>query len=512
MKGFRERKGRRIRAGFWMGLVISCSFFALIFTGCDKSKDKEAEGLKDTEQAEEEAPIIVIRSEDINFDVEIDRQEEPKEEEEQEEGFVYEEILDFENRIFSKETEDLDQAVLTFAGDICFAESYSNMNEFYNRGGNISGVIEDSILSGLKGSDIFMVNNEFPYSNRGTPTAGKKFTFRARPESVSNLKDMGADIVSLANNHAYDYGKDALIDTMDTLSGAGIPFVGAGNDITEAMMPVYYKINGRTIAFTSATQIERTGNPDTREATEDSPGVLRTLNSSKMVECIKEAAENSDFVIVYVHWGSENTDLVDESQKKLAADYAAAGADLIIGDHSHCLQGIDYVGGVPVFYSLGNFWFNSRTIDTGYARVTLDTSQDKEEVEIKSFEFIPCIQRGCHTRLASDEDKVRILSYLQGISNYAEIGEDGFITQSDKNHNIQNGQNTSPSKEFLQPTPDPEAQEADPASLIPGMELLVPDPELLMQIQAAQEQAAQAAASQEEVPGNEASEEEGAGE
>ncbi len=464
-------------------ISVLCILSVLFLTGCDlvddvsdklfpeKKAEEDSESGPD-EGGKESAPIIVINSEDIKVEFTADVTPTPEPD-----PFVYEEIYDDENKTYSKEAKSLDEAVLTFIGDISFAEGYSNMNALYKESDRILGCIRPDVLEGLKDSDIFMANNEFPYSDRGSAREGKMFTFRAKPGSVSYLHDMEVDIVSLGNNHAYDYGPDALLDTFDILNEARIPYVGAGRNIDEAMKPVYYKVNGKTIAYTSATQIERTGSPDTKEATADSPGVLRTLDSSKMVKCIQEASANSDFVIVYVHWGSENTDLVDDSQKKLARDYVSAGADLIIGDHSHCLQGIDYVDGVPVIYSLGNFWFNSRTIDTGYVRVILDTSGN--EVSIKSFEFVPCIQRGCHTYLADESEKQRILEYLQGISNYALVSPDGHIERSDENHNKQNGANTSPSREFIRKTDEEQEPDAEPVAPDPMAELLLQQQALL---------------------------------
>ncbi|HAG69338.1 MAG TPA: capsule biosynthesis protein [Lachnospiraceae bacterium] len=462
---------------FMLKLWGLCALMSAALTGCgviDEAKaflfpQEEAETVAEAAfTMEEDAPVIVIDSSELNFDITVDREPTPTPT-----PFVYEEIRDDVNKIYSRETADPEEVTLTFVGDISFAEGYANMGVLYGEPDRIKGCIKPEVLSGLD-SDIFMANNEFPYSSRGSASPGKKFTFRAKPESVSYLTDMKVDIVSLGNNHAYDYGAEALSDTIDILNGAGIPFVGAGKNLEEAMKPVYFKVNGRTVAYTSATQIERLGNPDTKEATEDSPGVLRTFEPSKMVSCIQNAAQNSDFVVVYVHWGSENTDLVDDSQKKLAKEYVAAGADLIIGDHSHCLQGIDYIEGVPVIYSLGNFWFNSRTLDTGYIKAALDTSQ--EEVTLKTLEFVPCIQTGCHTYLADEGEKARILEYLQGISFYAQISEEGLITASDSNHNIQNGANTSPSRKFLEENKEPEPEPA-----------LDPLTELLLQQQAAAE-------------------------
>ena len=90
-----------------------------------------------------------------------------------------------------------------------------------------------------------MLNNEFPYSTGGAPLEGKMYTFRAAPESAAYLKDIGTDIVSLANNHCYDYGPVALKDTFDTLRDISMPYVGAGENITEAVKPAYFKCNGK---------------------------------------------------------------------------------------------------------------------------------------------------------------------------------------------------------------------------------------------------------------------------
>ena len=90
-----------------------------------------------------------------------------------------------------------DQTVsVVFAGDILFDESYAIMASMKQRGGRIEDGISEGLLKRLRAADIFMVNNEFPYTDRGTPTAGKTFTFRARPEYASYLLDMGADLVS----------------------------------------------------------------------------------------------------------------------------------------------------------------------------------------------------------------------------------------------------------------------------------------------------------------------------
>lgn len=326
-----------------------------------------------------------------------------------------------ENNIYAKDAEDSDQVTITFAGDILFDENYAIMGNVAGNGNIANGVLP-SLIAEMKSADIMMLNNEFPYSDGGAPLEDKQFTFRAKPATVSYLNDMGVDIVSLANNHAYDYGEPAFMDTMKVLEEAGITYVGAGRDLQEARRPVYYIINNIKIAIVAATQIERLDNPDTRGATDSSAGVFRCWNGDDLLETVREARANSDFVIVYLHWGTENVAETDWAQEKQAAEVVAAGADLIIGAHPHCLQRISIVQGVPVMYSLGNFWFNSRTIDTGMIKVTLNQNG------LQSYQFIPCKQTSSQTMLLQGEEKKRVIDYMQGLSGGVHIDEDGYVT------------------------------------------------------------------------------------
>jgi len=328
-----------------------------------------------------------------------------------------------ENRIYAMPTISADEITLAFAGDVSFAEEYTNMGTLRQRGGNIRSCFDEFILKEMQDADIFMLNNEFPYTDRGTPTDGKTYTFRAKPESVKHLYDMGVDIVSVANNHVYDYGELSLLDTLTTLEAAAMPYVGAGRDIEEAIKPVYFVANDYKIAYVSATQIEQGDYPDTKGAGENSAGVFRCWNPEKLYEVVGEAKKNSDFVVVYIHWGTELSETLHWAQPDQAAGLVEAGADLIIGDHPHCLQEIAYIDDVPVVYSMGNFWFNSKTQDTGIFKATID------ENGIKSLQFVPAIQSNCSTTIASDSYRQRILDYIQSLSPTINIDRQGYITK-----------------------------------------------------------------------------------
>lgn len=325
--------------------------------------------------------------------------------------------------IYEKETVSPDKVTLSFAGDISFAEGYANMGYYHRHGDDISQCVAPELIARMDGADIMMVNNEFAYSKRGAPLAGKTFTFRARPETAGNLGKLSVDIVSLANNHVYDYGEEAFLDTLDTLEQHKIPYVGAGRNREEAKKIVYFCANGMKIAYVGATQVERSY-VFTKEATDTAPGVLRTYDPEVFLDVIKKAKETSDFVVVYVHWGTEGSSRFEEDQQLLGHQYIDAGADLVIGDHPHCLQGVEYYKGAPIFYSLGNFWFNSKTQSTGLAEVDISSKG------IQEFRFVPCLQHGCRTDLVGDPaKKQQMFYYLESISANAEIDENGVIRE-----------------------------------------------------------------------------------
>ncbi len=337
---------------------------------------------------------------------------------------LYNEALQKGENVYLVNCEDSERVTFAFAGDILLDDEYAMMFHYRTRGSDINDTFSADLLERMRRADVFMLNNEFPFSTRGEPTEGKTFTFRANPANVDMYELLGVDIVSLANNHAYDFGEEALLDTFATLEEAGIPYVGAGRNIEEARKPVYFIANGVKIAVVSATQIERNAVPDTKEATASSPGVLRCMDPEALLEVISEAGENSDFVILYIHWGTESQAETDWLQDKQAPVYAEAGVDLIIGDHPHCLQKLDSESGVPVVYSLGNYWFNSKTQNTCLVEVGIR----KEGMEY--LRFIPCVQENCRTRQLEGAEKDEVLNYMRGLSPGVSIDDEGYVTFS----------------------------------------------------------------------------------
>lgn len=329
-----------------------------------------------------------------------------------------------ENHILAWESTQTDTVTFGFIGDILFDDEYAIMANLLRRGATIDNGISGELLTRLQGVDVLVANNEFPFTERGTPTEGKTYTFRADESTAAYLHDIGVDVAVLANNHIYDFGETGLLDTLDVLEKAGIPGIGAGRNLKEASAPLYFIVNDMKIAIIAATQIERLDNPDTKGATEQSAGVFRCWNPEKLYQVVAEAKEQSDFVIVFIHWGTENQAEPDWAQLDQAPKLAQAGADLIIGDHPHCLQGITYFDDTPVIYSLGNFWFNSKTLDTCMVQVTIGGEG------IESFQFIPAIQADCRVSLAYGEEKNRILNDMRGLSPEVVIDAEGFVSKN----------------------------------------------------------------------------------
>ncbi len=328
------------------------------------------------------------------------------------------------NRIVVKDGANPDVITIGFAGDILFDRQYAIMSSLLSAGGDITRIIEPVLLDKMKRMDVMIVNNEFPYSNRGTPIPDKTYTFRADPEYVKYLGAMGVDGVSIANNHAFDYGEQAFLDTLDTLEAADMPYAGGGRNIGEAARAMTFLVNDRLISILCATQIERLENPDTRGATMDRAGVFRCLDATALCEQVRKYKETSDVVIVFTHWGTESTDVLDFRQTGQAKELMEAGADLVVGAHPHVLQGVDYLGDMPVVYSLGNFAFSSKTLDGAMLEVQIIKGDTKDEIKAR---FIPTRQAGCQAKLLTAADKDNVINYINSISGYTALDSDGYL-------------------------------------------------------------------------------------
>lgn len=303
-------------------------------------------------------------------------------------------------------------ATLAFAGDVLFSEQYLSA---YDRGG-ISAIADSGMLSHMQNADLFILNEEFPFSTQGEAMEDKQYTFRTDPKYVSIFKDLGADIVTVANNHALDFGQAAFCDTLDTLRQADITCIGGGYDIAEASAPAIVTVQDQTFAVFGATRVSPSYS---WYATDSQPGLFQTYDPAKLNAAIAEVSQTVDHVIVFVHWGVERSETPEKYQRTLAQGYIDAGADLIVGCHPHVLQGFEYYNGVPIVYSLGNYLFGNRDGETLLLQAVFSGENNL------TLQLIPCKRQ--NGVLARIQEPSALYQKLTDLSFGVSISEDGTL-------------------------------------------------------------------------------------
>ncbi|MEO7993591.1 MAG: CapA family protein [bacterium] len=260
----------------------------------------------------------------------------------------------------------------------------------------------------LRSADFCFGNLECPLTNAVIPTTGKdpakveakiEFVFRADPTlSGEALERAGFDCLSVANNHAMDFGPDGMRETLATLQSHGIVAAGGGTNITAAMAPRFFELPDLTVGVLAASMINPIGSP----ATADRPGdyCVPKAWTTTLEQQIRALDQRADLVILSLHWGVEATMVPTDYQRDVAAAAIAAGADLIIGHHPHVLQPVVFDGQHVIAYSLGNFCFTgkSHTMPTAILEVsaTREGIQDCRLVPILITEGRPAFSQDPH--------------------------------------------------------------------------------------------------------------------
>ena len=208
----------------------------------------------------------------------------------------------------------------------------------------------------LHSASEVVVNLEAPLTT-ATHAVDKAIVLKAPLDSAEYLKANGVSVVTLANNHTFDYGVQGYLDTIEALGDAGIGSTGAGESLEEATRPVLFSMDGVDVALLAFSK----WNTDTvPEATRDTFGQAY-LGDETFGQSISSAKARADLVVVALHFGREYELVPDDRQREAVTQAIAAGADLVIGHHPHVTQPVEVIDGVPVFYSLGNFVFDQET-------------------------------------------------------------------------------------------------------------------------------------------------------
>jgi poly-gamma-glutamate capsule biosynthesis protein CapA/YwtB (metallophosphatase superfamily) len=241
----------------------------------------------------------------------------------------------------------------------------------------------------LAGGDIRFAQIERVYSERGTLQPHGGAHGRLPPHMASVITDCGFNVVSVAGNHAIDWGAEPLLDTIELLRGKGVQTIGGGRNLAEARQPAVIEAKGLRVAMLAYCSVLHEGyaaGPDTPgvapmratarfEPVDYQPGVpprvITTPNEqdlANLVADVRAAKQTADAVVLSVHWGVHFVPrIIADYQRTVAQAAFDAGADLILGHHAHVPKAIEVFSGKTCFYSLSNFIMTSSPKVTGGA-------------------------------------------------------------------------------------------------------------------------------------------------
>lgn len=226
------------------------------------------------------------------------------------------------------------------------------------------------IAARFRAADLAVANLETAVTDGGTPEP-KTFLFRAPATALDAFRAGGLDAAVLANNHALDYGRDGLADTLAAAAERQYPVVGVGADADAAYAPYIATVRGTRVAILALSQIRELSSR--WAAGPGRSGLASGLDVARSVAAVRAARAAADVVVVYVHWGREGQECPTAAQRELAAAVATAGADAIVSTHAHLLLGDGWLGRTFVSYGLGNFvWWRDHAYsnDTGVLTLT----------------------------------------------------------------------------------------------------------------------------------------------
>jgi len=263
-------------------------------------------------------------------------------------------------------------------------------------------------------ADIVVANLECVISDRGEPWRSKLIHLRTPLAAADSLVAGGVDVVSVANNHALDFGPDAFEDTLDRLEDRGIGYAGGGSDAAAAHGPYIVEESGVRIAFLGyVLPFSSRTTFNTREWAAGANRAGVAIGTPQVVtEDVIAARSVADVVVVMVHGGTEYRARPVASQRAFAAAAVDAGAALVLGHHPHVLQGYARREGTLVAFSLGNFLFarfDGAANDTAILDVTLTADG------VTSLDWIPLVIEGGVPRPAVGPEIPRVMGRLPAL-------------------------------------------------------------------------------------------------
>jgi poly-gamma-glutamate capsule biosynthesis protein CapA/YwtB (metallophosphatase superfamily) len=247
------------------------------------------------------------------------------------------------------------------------------------------------VTRALAAADVAVVNLETSIGEGGSPEPGKRYTFQAPASALGAVAAAGVDVATMANNHAVDFGREALPSTFAAMASAStadppLAIVGIGRDARDAFGPAVTEVDGTVVATIGATvaDLDPTADPSGHwAATSTSPGTADAIDPTRLLRTVDRADRTADVVVVYMHWGVQGERCPSDSQRSLAARLVEQGADVVVGSHAHNLQGAGRLGDGYVAYGLGNYaWYTPSpggAADTGVLTLTVRPASTRAE-------------------------------------------------------------------------------------------------------------------------------------
>lgn len=277
-------------------------------------------------------------------------------------------------------------------------------------------------FSGMK--DVLQTN-DFNFGNLESPFSGKdsfpntgSLVFNVPRQNVKGLVENKFKMISLANNHAMDQGAKALAYTRTFLGQNNIKAIGAGSNLDEAWKAEVVAANSIKIGFIAVSYASINDNGKTTNQL-----VARIEDIKRLKNAIISARQQSDFVVVSMHAGTEYKYKPNEAQTKFARAVIDLGADMVVGHHPHWVQTIEKYNGKYIFYSLGNFIFDqewSRETKEGLMLKVELAKAGKDGVmktRLDKIELLPVVVENYSTpRLANEKESIVILNHI-GVKN-----------------------------------------------------------------------------------------------
>lgn len=279
-------------------------------------------------------------------------------------------IIEKEKQIIADNSSKNPEIIIYAVGDIMLARGVEHMVNKYGNGDFKFPFLE--IADDLKEADILFGNLESVISDKGRKS-GSIYSFQAQPEAINGLVFAGFDVLSVANNHSFDYGREAIEDTLVRLNQAGIDYVGAGFNEEEVRSGITKEIKDTKITFLAYTN----RGSEYWQAKEDNSGI------GWLDENIKNDIEKAegDVVIVSFHFGEEYQFQPNSEQQYFSYLAVDSGADLIIGHHPHVIQPIEKYKDGWLAYSLGNFIFDQGHINGTMEGLLLEIIIEDKEIK-----------------------------------------------------------------------------------------------------------------------------------